>query len=145
MSWPNSHHWPLSIMASNNPHALDWLNDSLSSPPVAGMWWAHWCRCPVASVASSKWMQHTGGGWGETPHMIVKRFGWKAIQIKRYMNVSFSHSFIQMLHSLLHLFYSIELVYLKHLNKHVNKRIVWFILTNHFIPKALLSASIALF
>ncbi len=25
----------------NNPHPLDWLYDSLSSPPVAGVWWAH--------------------------------------------------------------------------------------------------------
>ncbi len=40
---------------------------SLSSPPVAGVWWAHWRLCPVAAVASSKWMLHTGGGWGETP------------------------------------------------------------------------------
>ncbi len=40
---------------------------SLSSPPAAGVWWAHWRRCPVAAVASSKWMLHTGGGWGETP------------------------------------------------------------------------------
>ncbi len=40
---------------------------SLSSSPVAGVWWAHWHRCPVAAVVSSKWMLHTGGGWGETP------------------------------------------------------------------------------
>ncbi len=40
---------------------------SLSSPPVADVWWAHWSRCPVAAVASSKWMLHTGGDWGETP------------------------------------------------------------------------------
>ncbi len=52
----------------NNPHPLDWFYDSLSSPPVAGVWWAHWCRCPVAAVASSKWMLHTGGGWGEQLH-----------------------------------------------------------------------------
>ncbi len=31
-------------------HPLDWLNDSLSSPPVAGVWWAHWRRCPVAAI-----------------------------------------------------------------------------------------------
>ncbi len=37
------------------------------SPPAAGVWWAHWRHCPVAAVASSKWMLHTGGGWGETP------------------------------------------------------------------------------
>ncbi len=47
-----------------------------------------WCvvsalaRCPVAAVASSKWMLHTGGGWGETPLMIVKRFGCTAIHNK---------------------------------------------------------------
>ncbi len=54
--------WP-----PNNPHSLDWLHDSLSSPPVAIVWWAHWRRSTVAAVASSKWMLHTGGGWGETP------------------------------------------------------------------------------
>ncbi len=40
---------------------------TLSSPLVAGVWWAHWHRCPVAAVASSKWMLHIGGGWGEIP------------------------------------------------------------------------------
>ncbi len=29
------------------------LYDSLSSPPVAGVWWAHWSHCPVAVVESS--------------------------------------------------------------------------------------------
>ncbi len=62
---------------------------SLSSPPVAGVWWAHWRGCPVAAVASSKWMLHTGGGWGETPHMIVKRFGCTTIHKKRYIIASF--------------------------------------------------------
>ncbi len=65
---------------------------SLSSPPVAGVWCAHWRRCPVAAVASSKWMLHTGGGWGVTPYMIVKRFGCIAIHNKRYINASFIHS-----------------------------------------------------
>ncbi len=86
--------WP-----PNNPHPLDWLYLSLSSPPVADVWWAHWRRCPVAAVASSKWMLHTGGGWGETPHMIVKRFGCTAIHKKRYINASFIHSFIHSFHS----------------------------------------------
>ncbi len=40
--------WP-----RNNPHPLDWLYDSLSSPPVAGVWWAHWRRSPVAAVAKT--------------------------------------------------------------------------------------------
>ncbi len=40
--------WP-----PNNPHPLDWLYLSLSSPPVAGVWWAHWRRRPVAAVAST--------------------------------------------------------------------------------------------
>ncbi len=30
----------------------------------------------------SNWMLHTGGGWGETPHMIVKRFGCMTIHNK---------------------------------------------------------------
>ncbi len=64
--------WP-----PNKPHPLDWLYDSLSSPPVAGVWWAHWRRCPVAAVASSKWR-------GETPHMIVKRFGCTTIHNKAH-------------------------------------------------------------
>ncbi len=49
---------------------------------TAGVWWTHWRHCPVVVVASSKWMLHTGGGWGETPHMIVKRFGCTAIHNK---------------------------------------------------------------
>ncbi len=81
-------------------HLIGSISLSLSSPPVAGVWWAHWCRCPVAAVASSKWMLHTGGGWGETPHMIVKRFGCTTIHKKRYINASFIHSFIHL--SLLH-------------------------------------------
>ncbi len=59
---------------------------SLSSPPVAGVWWVFWRRYPVAAIASSKWMLHTGGGWGETPppppHMIVKRTGCTEIHNK---------------------------------------------------------------
>ncbi len=56
----------------------------------------NWRRCPVAAVASSKWMLHTGGGWGVTPHMIVKCFGCMAIHNKRYiMHHSFIHSFIK--------------------------------------------------
>ncbi len=70
-SWPPKH-----------PHPLDWLYDSLSSPPVAGVWWVHWRRCIVAAVTSSKWMLHTGGGWGETPPMIVKHFGCTTIHNK---------------------------------------------------------------
>ncbi len=38
-------------------------------------------------------MLHTGGGWGETPHMIVKRFGCTAIQNKALYK-SLIHSFI---------------------------------------------------
>ncbi len=68
----------------DSPHPLDWLYGSLYSPPVAGVWWAHWRRCPLAAVASSKWMLHTGGGWGETPHMIVKGFGCTTIHKALY-------------------------------------------------------------
>ncbi len=31
-------------------------------------------------------MLHTGGGWGETPHMIVKRFEVPAIHNKALYN-----------------------------------------------------------
>ncbi len=80
-----------------------WL---LSSPPVAGVWRAHWRRSPVAAVASSKRMLHTSGGWGEPPpphththththtHMIVKRFGCTAIHNKALYKCII-HSFIQ--------------------------------------------------
>ncbi len=94
VSWPNSLHWPCQSWPPNNPHPLDWLYDSPSSPPVAGVWWAHWRLCPVAAVASSRWMLHTGGGWGETPpHMIVKRFGCTAIH-KKALYKCIIHSFI---------------------------------------------------
>ncbi len=86
-------------------HPLDWLYDSLSSPPVAGVWWAHWRRCTVAAVASSKWMLHTGGGWGETPHMIVKSFGCMAIHSKALYKCII-HSFIPCYHSLLFFHFS---------------------------------------
>ncbi len=77
-------------------HTLDCLYDSLSSPPVAGVWWAHLGRCPVAAVASSKWMLHTGDVWGETPPppMNVKRFGCTAIHNKALYKCII-HSFIQ--------------------------------------------------
>ncbi len=75
---------------------LDWLYASLSSPPVAGVWWGHWCRCPVAAAPSSKWMLHTGGGWGETPNMIVKCFGCTAIHNKK-LHKCIIHSFINCL------------------------------------------------
>ncbi len=81
--------WP-----PNNPHPLDWLYLSLSSPPVAGVWWVHWRRCPAAAVTSSKWMLHTGGGSGESPpHMNVKCFGCTAIHNKALykMHHSFFH------------------------------------------------------
>ncbi len=35
-------------------HTLDWLNDSLSSPPVAGVWWVHWRRCPLAAISDQR-------------------------------------------------------------------------------------------
>ncbi len=66
---------------------------SLSSPPVAGVWWAHWRRCAVAAVASSKWMLHTGGGWRETPSYDCKALWvYSNTQLKRYINDSFIHS-----------------------------------------------------
>ncbi len=95
VSWPNSNHGPCQSWPPNNLHPLDWLYDSLSSPPVAGVWWAHWRRCPVAAITSSKWMLHTGGGWGETPpHMIVKCFGCTTIHNKAlYKCIIHSFSF----------------------------------------------------
>ncbi len=80
--------WP-----PNNTHPLDWLYDSLSSPPVAGVWWAHWRRCPVAAVASSKWMLHTGGGWGETPPHDCKAL-WVYNNTQKALYKCIIHSFI---------------------------------------------------
>ncbi len=54
-------------------------------------------KVPVAAVTSSKWMLHTGGGWGETfppPHMIVKCFGCTATHNKALYKCII-HSFIQ--------------------------------------------------
>ncbi len=47
----------------------------------------------VLNKSGSKWMLHTGGGWGETPHMIVKRFGCMAIHNKALYKCLI-HSFI---------------------------------------------------
>ncbi len=47
----------------NNPHPLDWLYDSLSSPPVTGVWWAHTLDCLYDSLSSPPvagvWWAHT--------------------------------------------------------------------------------------
>ncbi len=75
---------------------------TLSSPPVAGEWWAQWRRCPVAAVASSKWMLHTGGGWGETPppHDCKVLWVYNNTQKALYtVNASFIHSFHSFIHS----------------------------------------------
>ncbi len=75
-------------------HTLDWLYDSLSSPPVAGVWRAHWRCYVVAAFASSKWMLHTGGGWGETTtRMILKCFGCTT-KHKKALYKYIIHSFI---------------------------------------------------
>ncbi len=54
--WPS---WP-----SNHPHTLIGFI-TVSSPPVAGVWWAFWHN--MAAVVSSKWILHIGGGWGDIP------------------------------------------------------------------------------
>ncbi len=45
------------------PHSLDCLYDSLSSPPVAGVWWAHTLDCLYDSLSSPPvagvWWAHT--------------------------------------------------------------------------------------
>ncbi len=53
-----------------------------------------WVARVVKYWIKSKWMLHTGGGWGETPHMIVKRFGCTTIHNKALYKC-FIHSFIQ--------------------------------------------------
>ncbi len=80
--------WP-----PNNPHPLDWLYDSFSSPPVAGVWWAHWCRC---AVACRRIIQVDAAHWWwlrRDPPMIVKRFPCTAIHNKALYKCII-HSFI---------------------------------------------------
>ncbi len=67
---------------------------SLSSPPVAGVWWAHWRRCPVAAVASSKWMLHISGGWGETPPHDCKALWVYSNTQQKVLYKCIIHSFI---------------------------------------------------
>ncbi len=62
---------------------------SLSSPPVAGVWWAHWRRCPVAAVTSHWWWLRRA-----PPHMIVKCFGCTAIHNKALCKCIIHSSFI---------------------------------------------------
>ncbi len=111
-------------------HTLDWFYDSLSSPPVAGVWWAHWCRCPEAAVASSKWMLHTGGGWGETPppHMIVKRFGCTTIHKALYKCII--HSLITSEFSKCFDFKLLDLLHNLHQNNVKTQKITFFILVD---------------
>ncbi len=47
-----------------------------------------------SSEHTSKWMLHTGGGWGETPLYDCKALWvYSNTQLKRYINDSFIHSF----------------------------------------------------
>ncbi len=46
--WENLHNW--------------WLTKYFFAPLCIYIYTAHWRCCPVAAVASSKWMLHTGGG-----------------------------------------------------------------------------------
>ncbi len=78
---------PCQLWPPNNPHPLDWLYDSLSSPPVAGVWWAHWRRFPVAAIALSKWMLHTVVV-EERPPVYCKVLWVYNNTIKRYINAS---------------------------------------------------------
>ncbi len=48
----------------------------------------HVNECKQSRSTSSKWMLHTGGGWGG----IVKRYGCTAIHNKVLFNASFIHS-----------------------------------------------------
>ncbi len=68
------------------------------SPSVAGVWWAHWRHCPVAAFASSKWMLHTGGGWGETPppHDCKALWVYNNTQKALYKCIIHSNMFLKM-------------------------------------------------
>jgi len=65
------------------------------SPPVAGVWWAHWRHCTVAAVASSKWMLNTGGGWREIPWYDCKSLCVYGSTWKHYIKCLI-HLFIHM-------------------------------------------------
>ncbi len=82
--------WP-----PNNPHTLDCLYYSLSS---TCSWRVVSALAPL-SCGCRRIIQvlHTDGGWGETPHIIVKRFGCTTIHNKALYKCiihSFIHSFI---------------------------------------------------
>ncbi len=80
--------WP-----PNNPHPLDWLWLSLLST-------CSWCvgsaLAPVslAAAASSKWMLHIGGGWGETTPLDCKAL-WVYSNMHKALYKCIIHSFKQ--------------------------------------------------
>ncbi len=83
-SWPNL---PIGLWPSwppNHPHILIGFIHSVSSPPVAGVWWAFWHT--MAAVTSSRWMLHTGGGRGDTPSQCRALWVLRKAE-KRYINV----------------------------------------------------------
>ncbi len=70
--WPR-HPGQICPLASDHHGLLTipiyWLASSLcllsTSKLVCGVWWAFWRT--MAAVASSRWMLHTGDGWGDIP------------------------------------------------------------------------------
>ncbi len=54
--WPS---WP-----PNHPHTLIGFITLSPLHQWAGVWWAFWRT--MAAVASSRWMLHIGGGWGDS-------------------------------------------------------------------------------
>ncbi len=92
--------WP-----PNNPHPLDWLYDSLSSPPVAGVW------CVVVL-----WQPpHYSSGYctlveveerppPPPPHTIVKCFGCTTIHNKALYKCII-HSYVYSLNTLTYSIY----------------------------------------
>ncbi len=90
--WQSSSHWKI---LRKSMETLNYLvtnilqNIFLCVPQMkdSQVWnntwgWINYIFELTSSFKSSKWMLHTGGGWGVTPYMIVKRFGCIAIHNK---------------------------------------------------------------
>ncbi len=77
--------------------AYTWLALWLSLlSPVAGVWWAHWKPCPVASRCIQPFVPVDAAHREHPPPphtttTIVKSFGCTTIHNKRYINASFIH------------------------------------------------------
>ncbi len=87
--------WP-----PNNPHPLDWLYDSLSSPPVAGVWWAHtldWLydsllsTCSWCVVSAHTWLALWLSLLSTCSWCVVSALAWVSCGCCRIIQVDAAH------------------------------------------------------